>query len=218
MITYKCLILDHDDTIVDSTKTIHYPAFLETLATLRPSQQDLSFSDFITMCHTLGFEKICDEVYHFDADEMKTEYAIWKDHVQRQTPLPFEGITEILQAYVNQGGLIAVVSHSESTEIKRDYLTHFGFEPHLVYGWELGPQQRKPNPYPLLQILDKLSLKPQECLVLDDMRLGKEMAQALKVDFAYAGWANQTETIRNDMKDSSFILEKVDDLKKLIFK
>lgn len=218
MITYKCLILDHDDTIVDSTKTIHYPAFLETLATLRPSQQDLSFSDFITMCHTLGFEKICDEVYHFDADEMKTEYTIWKDHVQRQTPLPFEGITEILQAYVNQGGLIAVVSHSESTEIKRDYLTHFGFEPHLVYGWELGPQQRKPNPYPLLQILDKLSLRPQECLVLDDMRLGKEMAQALKVDFAYAGWANQSQIIRNDMKDSSFILEKVDDLKKLIFK
>jgi beta-phosphoglucomutase-like phosphatase (HAD superfamily) len=93
MITYKCLILDHDDTIVDSTKTIHYPAFLETLAILRPSQQDLSFTDFITMCHTLGFEKICDEVYHFDADEMKTEYAIWKDHTQRQTPLPFEGIT-----------------------------------------------------------------------------------------------------------------------------
>ena len=26
---YKCLILDHDDTIVNSTATIHYPAFQE---------------------------------------------------------------------------------------------------------------------------------------------------------------------------------------------
>ncbi len=218
MINYKCLILDHDDTIVDSTKTIHYPAFLETLSTLRPAQKDLSFDDFITMCHTLGFEKICDEVYHFDQDEMKIEYAIWKDHVQRQSPIPFDGITEILQTYVKQGGLIAVVSHSESTEIKRDYRTHFGFEPNLVYGWELGPQQRKPNPYPLIQILDKLSLKPQECLVLDDMRLGKEMARALKVDFAYAGWSNQNATIKADMFDSDYFLETVDDLKQVIFK
>lgn len=218
MLNYKCLILDHDDTIVDSTKTIHYPAFLETLSTLRPTQKDLSFTDFITMCHSLGFEKICDEVYHFDQDEMKIEYAIWKDHVQRQSPLPFDGITEILQEFVKQGGLIAVVSHSESTEIKRDYLTHFGFEPNLVYGWELGPQQRKPHPYPLIQILDKLALKPQECLVLDDMRLGKEMAKALKVDFAYAGWAHQNPTIKADMSDSDYFLEKVDDLKKVIFK
>ena len=26
---YKCLVLDHDDTVVDSTASIHYPAFLE---------------------------------------------------------------------------------------------------------------------------------------------------------------------------------------------
>ena len=33
---YKCLVLDHDDTIVNSTATIHYPAFIESLKILRP--------------------------------------------------------------------------------------------------------------------------------------------------------------------------------------
>lgn len=33
---YKCMILDHDDTVVNSTATIHYPAFLEALKLLRP--------------------------------------------------------------------------------------------------------------------------------------------------------------------------------------
>ena len=33
---YKCLVLDHDDTVVNSTATIHYPAFLEALKLLRP--------------------------------------------------------------------------------------------------------------------------------------------------------------------------------------
>ena len=218
MITYKCLILDHDDTIFDSTRTVHYPAFIETLTTLRPSQNDLSFNDFIEMCHTLGFEKICDDVYHFDADELKTEYAIWKNYTGKTIPDPFKGIGSVLKDYVDQGGKIAVVSHSESTEIKRDYRTHFGFEPDLVFGWELGSSLRKPNPYPLIETLKILDLKPNEVLVVDDMRLGKEMAQTLNVDFACAAWAHQNQVIRGDMKDSGFYLESVEDLRKLIFK
>lgn len=218
MINYKCLILDHDDTIFDSTKHVHYPAFLETLSTLRPDQKDLSFQDFIGMCHTLGFEKICDEVYHFDADEMKIEYAIWKNYTRKTIPEPFEGIGLILKDFVAQGGKIAVVSHSESDEIKRDYRTHFGFEPDLVFGWELGSSLRKPNPYPLTQTLSLLRLQPKECLVLDDMRLGKEMAQAMNVDFAWAAWAHQNETIQASMKDSAFVLNSVEDLRKLIFR
>ncbi len=217
MLNYKCLILDHDDTIFDSTRTVHYPAFIETLTTLRPNQKDLPFNHFIEMCHTLGFEKICDDVYHFDADEMKTEYAIWKNYTGKTIPDPFIGIGSVLKDFVAQGGKIAVVSHSESTEIKRDYLTHFGFEPDLVFGWELGSSLRKPNPYPLNQTLSILNLQPQDCLVVDDMRLGKEMAQALNVDFACAAWAHQNPVIMADMKDSGYYLESIEDLRKLIF-
>jgi len=217
MIHYKCLILDHDDTIFDSTRHVHYPAFLETLRTLRPTQTDLSFTDFIEMCHTLGFERICDDVYHFDADELKIEYAIWKNYTGKTIPEPFAGIGAILKEFVSQGGKIVVVSHSESAEIKRDYRTHFGFEPDLVFGWELGSELRKPNPYPLEETLKQLNLKPEDCLVLDDMRLGKEMAEALGVDFACAAWAHDSPVIRADMSDSAIVLETIGELRKLIF-
>ena len=33
---YQCLVLDHDDTVVNSTATINYPAFVQTLQKLRP--------------------------------------------------------------------------------------------------------------------------------------------------------------------------------------
>ena len=33
---YKCLVLDHDDTIVNSTPTVNFPAFKKCLAKLRP--------------------------------------------------------------------------------------------------------------------------------------------------------------------------------------
>ncbi len=218
MINYKCLILDHDDTIVNSTEFVHYPAFIETLRTLRPLQTDLSFEDFIEMCHTFGFEKICDDIYHFNASELKIEYAIWKQYTQNRIPEPFEGIVSLLHDFVLQGGKIVVVSHSESSEIRRDYLTHFGFEPDLIFGWELGSALRKPNPYPLIQSLQILKLEPKDCLVVDDMRLGKEMADALNVDFACAAWAHQNDKIMTDMKSSStFYLEKVEDLRQLLF-
>ena len=33
---YKCLVLDHDDTVVNSTATIHYPCFEAYLAERKP--------------------------------------------------------------------------------------------------------------------------------------------------------------------------------------
>ena len=33
---YKCLVLDHDDTVVNSTASIHYPSFIEYLEDFRP--------------------------------------------------------------------------------------------------------------------------------------------------------------------------------------
>ena len=36
MLRYRLLAIDHDDTAVDSTAVIHYPAHLEALRVLRP--------------------------------------------------------------------------------------------------------------------------------------------------------------------------------------
>ena len=33
---YKCLVLDHDDTVVNSTATIHFPCFIEYLGKFYP--------------------------------------------------------------------------------------------------------------------------------------------------------------------------------------
>ena len=35
MLNYRCLVLDHDDTVVRSEETVNYPSFLEALKVLR---------------------------------------------------------------------------------------------------------------------------------------------------------------------------------------
>ena len=36
---YPCLVLDHDDTLVQSESTVNYPAFLKALEALRPGHR-----------------------------------------------------------------------------------------------------------------------------------------------------------------------------------
>ena len=95
---------------------------------------------------------------------------------------------EIILRQKQEGGLVCVVSHSHLDNILRDYRAHFGLEPDAVYGWELPPHQRKPNTYPLEDIMTRYHLKPEEILVVDDMKLACQMAEPLGVRVAYSGW------------------------------
>ena len=68
-------------------------------------------------------------------------------------------------------------------------MAHFGISPDDIYGWDLPQEQRKPNPYPLAQIMTKHRLEPSQLLVVDDMLPGVEMARKAGVPVAFAGWS-----------------------------
>ena len=70
----------------------------------------------------------------------------------------------------------------------------------MIFGWESPPEQRKPNPWPLEQIMQTLRLKPEELLVVDDLKPGYDMCQAAGVPFAAAGWANDIPEIETFMR------------------
>ena len=52
---YKCLVLDHDDTVVNSSYTIHYPSFIEYLKDYRPHLvSNYTFESFLAKNFTPG--------------------------------------------------------------------------------------------------------------------------------------------------------------------
>lgn len=188
MLKYRCLVLDHDDTVVQSMKTLSYPFFLYVLQVLRPGQT-MTFSDYVRDCHHYGFAELCRLRFGFTEEELAKEHEMWMGYVLSHTPDPYPGIKNILLRQKAEGGLICVVSHSSEKNILRDYDTHFGFQPDGIYGWELPEKQRKPHPYPLLDIMQRYDLTPNELLVVDDMKLACKMALPLGVKVAYAGWS-----------------------------
>ena len=67
-------------------------------------------------------------------------------------------------------------------------------------GQEQPVEQRKPNPWPLEEIMRRFSLGPSELLMIDDLKPGYDMARSCGVDFAAVGWANDIPQIEDFMR------------------
>lgn len=190
MLKYPCLVLDHDDTVVRSEETVNYPAFLKALEALRPGMS-VSLEDFTLWTFREGFFEMCVNHFQFSQADFQKQYSIWLSYVMSHIPPCFPGIAPILKRQRQEGGRICVVSHSARDNILRDYQVHFGLEPDCIFGWELGPELRKPAPYPLDQIMSMYGGSPEALLVVDDMKSGYDMAKTRGVRFAWAGWSRR---------------------------
>lgn len=187
MLRYPCLVLDHDDTVVQSEATVNYPCFCEYLALTRPGIT-ISLSQYIHACSQQPFVDICRERFGFTDEELEQEYRFWMAYVRQHTPIPFSGIGQILHRQKEEGGLICVVSMSGTENILRDYNAHFGIIPDAIYSWDLPENLRKPNPYSLQHIMETYHLSPEELIMIDDMKPGVDMARAAGVNVGFAAW------------------------------
>ena len=190
MLKFPCLVLDHDDTVVQSEKTIGYPFFCKILKEFRPGAS-ISFHDYVMDCCHLGFAEMCRKRFQFTEQELIDEYIGWMTHIRTNIPAPFPGIADVIRRQKEAGGLVCVVSHSSIENITRDYAVHIGVQPDAIYGWDLPENQRKPNPYPLKDIMTQYHLTPQDLLVVDDMKLAWIMANPLNVKVAFAAWGKK---------------------------
>ena len=216
---YKCLILDHDDTGVKSTPGIHFPSFAEALKYLRPNDKPISFEDFVRYCYHPGFAALCRDIIKFTDEEQNHQQMVWKKYTESTVPDFYELFAETVQEFKKLGGIVTVVSHSETSRIERDYSIHCGFVPDAIFGWDLPEHQRKPHPYPIKEILRRYELQEADALMVDDMKPGMDMARSCNVDFAAAGWSHSIPEIKEQMKlESKYYFETVDEFNKFIFK
>lgn len=202
--SYKCLVFDHDDTVVNSTATIHHPCFQEFLK-LRYPGKECSLEHYFLKNFDPGFLPMCREEYGMGDEELQDEMDYWREYVKDHIPAAYPGIREIMQRHKARGGLICVVSHSMEENILRDYRANGLPEPDAVYGWGQPVERRKPYPWPLEDIMRRFSLRPGELLMIDDLKPGYDMAQSCGVPFAGVGWANDIAEIEHFMRENCHV-------------
>jgi phosphoglycolate phosphatase-like HAD superfamily hydrolase len=214
---YKCLVIDHDDTSVNSTPFIHYPAFLQGMKYLRPEMKQINFEQYMVKNFDPGLGEYFTKELLFDKNELSEEIKIWRSFTDRMIPEFFPGFLEFVNAFRYKGGIVAVVSHSLKENIERDYKHKAGFMPDMVFGWEQDENRRKPHPYPVIEIIRHFNLDKNDILVLDDLKPGLLMAKNANVKFAAAGWAYDIPVIKKFMKkNGDFYFSSIEELKEFI--
>ena len=190
----RCLILDHDDTAVDSTATIHYPAHRECMARLRPGVRPVTLEEWFLKNFDPGIAHYLEIELGLDAAELQAELDIWRSHTASRLPHFFPGIVDVLRGFRQRGGLVTVVSHSEAATIERHYGAA-GFLPDAVYGWVDDAAKRKPSPWPVERIRERFGLDRDDVVVVDDLKPGVLMARSAGVRAIAAGWAHSIPRI-----------------------
>lgn len=214
----KCLVLDHDDTVVSSSATIHYPCFEAYLRDRKPELVGRwSFESFMSANFSPGVLEFFEGEVGLSPEEMKEEEVYWTDFVARFIPDAYEGMRELLADFRAQGGILAVTSHSFSHYIRRDYEHNALPMPDVIYGWEIEREKRKPRPFALYDLMERYGLSPDEMLVVDDLKPGLDMAHAAGVPFAAVGWAYRVPALETYMKENAeYYLDSVDALRTLL--
>ena len=190
MLKYPCLVLDHDDTVVQTEKALAYPCFKEFIERIRPGKT-LTYQEYVRDCSRMVFADMCRQVWGFTDEELQEEYFVWKDFIKQHIPPICPGIDRIIRRQREEGGLICVASLSTTEVILRDYNHHFGITPDVIYDYDLPTHLRKPNTYPLLDIMERFDLRPEQMHMVDDMKLGWDMAKKVGAPTAFAAWSKE---------------------------
>lgn len=191
----KCIILDHDDTVIDSQESIHYPLFVAVLKELRPHVAPISFEQFIDLSNKLGFTKMCRLVYHFTPDEILYEYEHWKKHVEHMIAPTYAGLESILQRFVQAGGIIVVYTMNAKHNVLNDYARLFNMIPHAIIAHDQYSILRKPYRLSLLQTLSDLNVSVKDCVFVDDSPLVVALKDRLNIEFLAASWAKSAHAL-----------------------
>lgn len=217
LMKYRCLVLDHDDTTVNSTPCIHYPAFAAIIKEVRPDKF-YTQEEFLAKNFDPGLGSFYVNELDFTPENMQREWEIWREYVAAITPPFFPGMPELIRRQKEAGGFVCVVSHSFPEFIRRDYEAADVPEPDLIYGWDADRSKCKPAPYPLQEIMRITGCKPEDLLMVDDLKAGLDMARSCGVDFAACGWGYDVPVITNYMKDhADYCLKSVKELERLLF-
>ena len=219
MIKYKCLVLDHDDTVVDSSASIHYPSFVEYLKIARPHLADkYTLEEYFEKNFEPGILELFTEEIGLSPEELEEEEAFWREYVKNHIPSAYPTMKAIMERFKAEGGIIAVDSHSLSENIIRDYKTNDLPDPDVIYGWDIPKEMRKPAPDTIFDLMKRFNLSTDEILVVDDLKPGYDMARAAGVDIAAAAWAHNVRGIAEFMQaNCNYFCKDPAELEKIIF-
>ena len=202
---YKALIFDIDNTLVNTLDMNMIP--LQKI-----------------ILEEKGEEWTLEEVYHFASypgmkvmEELEVKnpeevYARWVKYVNEYKASPYDGMDNVLKT-LHEKLRFSVVSSKNKKQYDIDVVS-LGLDDYMeVVVLEDDTSKHKPDPEPLLLCMERLGLNKEDVIYIGDAYSNLLASRNAGIDFAFAKWGSVES---KDMNDSDYILEKVEDLLRLL--
>lgn len=178
----KLLIFDMDGLMFD-TERIYYKAWQES-AKAYGYEIDWNIYTQIVARNSRYIEKVLKQIL---GDELPYEAICQKKRdlcdaiIEKEGIQKKEGLDELLD-YLDEQGIQKVVATSSMREKALRYLELGGIRErfdYIICGSDV--EESKPNPEIFLKVAARVGISPDQCMVLEDSRLGIQAAHAAKM-------------------------------------
>ncbi len=211
----QAVIFDMDGTIVDSEGAWGY-AFVTILGKIgvqakddHPQTSGISMEEnwkTLLERENIKTEKTVSEL----VDLTLNEYLNQLDKIILR-----DGTKEIFDRLVSQGIRIALGT-STDRDITSKILNKLGIQDNfeiIICGDDV--EKRKPAPDIFLKVLDKLNLKSDDCMVIEDTPSGIKAANSAGIKVVVMNWENN---FSDDPKGADFVANSFKEVEEIIFK
>ncbi len=174
----RAVLFDHDGTLVDS-EPIHYQLWTQVLDRYGVTMSEEVFNSVCAGMPTLA--NAIDLVKRYDlpvqAENLAEEkHTITKEFLAENAYPLMPGVQKAIQALIEQGLTLAIVTGANQHSVGATVRT-YSFDRHFAYVISADDVQKsKPAPDCYLLALEKLGLRPEECLAIEDTEHGLRAA------------------------------------------
>lgn len=178
---YQCLIFDWDGTLMDSAQKISECLRAAATDVELPVPSDQQARNVIGLGLTDAMREIFGDITATEIDHLVQRYKHHYLHENAtQQPL-FSGVKQGLEELSQQGTFLSVATGKARAGLDR-VLTAESMHDFFIYSRCADEARTKPHPQMLLDIMDYLALRPQDCLMIGDTEYDMQMAAGANVD------------------------------------
>lgn len=203
----KAVIFDMDGVLVDS-EPVHFKSNQITLKKYAGVDLDYEYYKQFIGSTVAAMWQIMQKDFHVTdyswEDLMKKNDEILAEMLRKEGYPEVPGAAELVRKLHEQGYLLAIASSSRLEKINYN-VTNLGIKDcfqALVSGMDL--KRPKPAPDIFLKAAEKLGVKPEECLVIEDSQNG--VKAALAAGMACLGYINPNSG-NQDLSAADYLFE-----------
>lgn len=217
---YKAAIFDLDGTLLDSVKDLERACNYALSKFNLPNVDSQKYKLMLGAGRKKIIESIVSEFFGYDENEIIEKFLeyyneFYDAHMLDNTK-PFKGILNMLDLLRSKNVVTAILSNKPHDFTLKLCKQFFSDKVQYVSGLKDG-YEAKPNPALLLEIINDLGLKKEDCIYIGDTEIDIQVAKNAGVKSLGVLWGFRTQALL-EKEEADYLASNIDEMTDIILK